>query len=100
MSDIPLFAQKRLNHFKYFLEQLQAKDSHSVHNDVIKDVKDELCKLENVNKILNFDDVRKLLKKTHHINYYEHTFYIMYTINGKTPPCLSAKSEDIITTTL
>lgn len=77
---------KRVDYFKQWLNQLQAREDTKIPQELIDILILELKKekIANINK-LNPTTMKRLLKKTGYSNYYEHIPTIIYIIN-KLPP--------------
>lgn len=93
------FAYKRINHFREWLAQFQAKESTDIPEHVYKVIIMEIQKnrIKDIQK-LTIDKVRDFLKK-HGLNkYYEHTQHIIYKLNGKKPPVISKEMEEKLCT--
>ena len=93
------FAYKRINHFREWLAQFQAKESTDIPEHVYKIIIGEIKKNRiNEMKNLTTDKVRDFLKK-HKLNkYYEHIPHIIYKLNGKKPPVISKEMEEKLCT--
>tara|TARA_B100000902_G_scaffold90916_1_gene94542 strand:+ start:14383 stop:15492 length:1110 start_codon:yes stop_codon:yes gene_type:complete len=88
------YAYKRINHFKEWLAQLQAKETTEIPDIVFNNILVELQK----QRITNSDQVtssklRTILKKLRYNKYYEHIPTISQKITGKKPPSLSQELE-------
>lgn len=87
-------AYKKINHFKEQLNQLQARETTHISDDILNLCKKE-CKRLNIDlKHLNVKLMRKILKKIGHEKKYEHVFYIINKLNGLDPPILKREQED------
>lgn len=87
---------KRLNHFKEWLEQLQAKQTPDIPEQLFDDLINELKKNRIYDlSILTRDYVKKILKKLKYNSYYEHIIYIINKLNNIPPPKLSKDMEKI-----
>lgn len=77
---------KRVDYFKQWLNQIQAKEQTEIPSEVVDTLILELKKerVKNISKISN-SLVKRLLKKTGYSKYYEHIPFIINTIN-KIPP--------------
>ena len=93
--EVSYFAYKRINHFNEHLAQFQAKESTEIPQDVFDNLILEFKK-ERINDVrkLTPEKVRTLLKKLNYSNYYEHTHYILFRINGLPPPEMDKQLED------
>jgi ribosomal protein S27AE len=90
-----VYSYKRENHFNEWISQFQAKESTSVPEEVIGQLRTEFRKM----KIKNLDEithekVRALLKKLDKNKYYEHAPYIATILGGITPPTMKQDLED------
>jgi len=86
---------QRKNHFKEWINQLQAKESTEVPDEVFDLIKIELNKLRFYNLAeLELDLIRKILKKLNLTKFYENSFHIIFKLNGLQPPTLSRELED------
>uniref|UniRef100_A0A6C0FC79 TFIIB-type domain-containing protein n=1 Tax=viral metagenome TaxID=1070528 RepID=A0A6C0FC79_9ZZZZ len=88
------YAYKRINHFKEWLAQLQAKETTEIPDVVFNSILMELQK----QRITNSQDVtasklRTILKKLRFNKYYEHIPTITQKITGRKPPSLSRELE-------
>jgi len=88
------YAYKRINHFKEWLAQLQAKESTEIPEEVFTTILLELKK----QRITNSRDVtstklRSVLKKLRLNKYYEHIPTIIQRITGRSAPSLSQELE-------
>jgi predicted RNA-binding Zn-ribbon protein involved in translation (DUF1610 family) len=87
---------QRINHFREWLNQFQAKQSPDIPDTVFKDIIDEL----NKNRITDFSLIDKkkmksILKKLGHNMYYEHVHYIMNKLSNLPPPKITRDMEKI-----
>lgn len=87
---------QRINHFREWLNQFQAKQSPDIDESVYTDIIKEL----NKNRIFNFSQVNKkkmksILKKLGYNNYYEHVYYIMNKLSNLPPPKITRDMEKI-----
>jgi hypothetical protein len=87
---------RRINHFREWLNQFQAKQSPEIPEEVYKDIIIEL----NKNRISNFEDLNKLkmksiLKKLGYNIYYEHIHYIINKLSNLPPPKITRDMEKI-----
>tara|TARA_B100001094_G_scaffold278541_1_gene288102 strand:+ start:558 stop:1718 length:1161 start_codon:yes stop_codon:yes gene_type:complete len=88
------YAYKRINHFKEWLAQLQAKETTEIPDDVINNILAELKKqrITDSEKVTTAK-IRAILKKLRYNKYYEHIPTITYRITGRPPPRLSQELE-------
>lgn len=95
VSDKVSYPYKKINHFNEWLNQIQAKQTTDIPNEVLNGIKGELKK----NRIYDYSTITptmicKILKKIKHSKYKEHHIYITYLLNGIAPPTLSRSQED------
>lgn len=86
---------QRKNHFKEWLNQIQAKETTDIPEEVLHLVLVELNKIR-YNNLADLEPitVRNILKKLNLSKYYENVFHIIYRINGLQPPTLSREVEE------
>jgi hypothetical protein len=87
---------RRLNHFREWLNQFQARQSPDINEDVYKDIINEL----NKNRIVDFTGLNKkrmkaILKKLGYNSYYEHAQYIINKLSNLPPPKITRDMEKI-----
>ena len=85
---------KRLNHFREWLNQFQAKESTEIPDEVYKNI----CIEINRNRItdisqLNRDKMQLILKKLGYNNLYEHIPYIINKLSNLPPPKINREIE-------
>jgi predicted RNA-binding Zn-ribbon protein involved in translation (DUF1610 family) len=85
---------KRLNHFREWLNQFQAKESTEIPDEVYKNI----CIEINRNRIndlsqLNRDKMQQLLKKLGYNHLYEHIPYIINKLSNLPPPKINRTIE-------
>ncbi len=87
---------KRINHFREWLNQFQAKQSPDIPEYVFKDIIDEINKnrITDLN-ILNRDKMKSILKKLNYNTYYEHIHYIINKLSNIPPPKITRDMEHI-----
>lgn len=90
-----VYSYKRENHFNEWVAQFQAKESTSVPDDVIQQLRVEFKKqrISGSSEITHLK-VRALLKKLCMNKYYEHAPYITTILNGVKPPTMPQPLED------
>jgi hypothetical protein len=90
-----VYSYKRENHFNEWVAQFQAKESTSVPDDVIAQLRIEFKKqkIKDTSEITH-RKVRGLLKKLGLNKYYEHAPYITTILNGVKPPTMPQELED------
>jgi ribosomal protein L37AE/L43A len=96
VTDTPKYSiYQRKNHFREWLNQIQAKESTDIPNEVFDTIIVELNKLHFQNLAeLNPTIIRKILKKVGMSKYYENAFHIIYRLNGLQPPTFSRDKEE------
>jgi len=89
-----VYSYKRENHFNEWVSQFQAKESTSVPNDVIDELRSEFKKqrIKDASEITH-EKVKALLKKLGRSRFYEHVPYITTILNGIQPPTMSPALE-------
>jgi hypothetical protein len=90
-----VYSYKRENHFNEWISQFQAKESTSVPEEVIAQLRTEFKKqkIKDLSEITH-EKVKGLLKKLDKSKYYEHVPYITTILNGIQPPTMSQALED------
>ena len=86
---------KRINHFNEWISQIQAKESTDIPEEIFDKIVQEIKKekIEDPSKI-SYNKMREILKKLHQNRYYEHIYYIIYRLNGTSPPNFSPELEE------
>ena len=87
-----IFTYSRINHFKEFLNEMQAKNTNKVPDNIIEYVKKDL-----EGKEVNTLFVQQSLKKKNLYKYYEHVPHIKSKIQGKEILPFSADTEKKLT---
>jgi len=89
------FAYKRTNHLNEILNQIQAKESTDIPDDVLELIKEEIRKerITDLSKLTNAK-VRHFLRKLNLNKYYEHIAHIINKLNGLPPPIITKSVED------
>lgn len=90
-------AYKRINHFNEWLSQFQGTESTVVPSHVFEQLAGEFKKIR-VTKTDNIkpEKIREFLKKLKLNKFYEHIPYILRIMQGKSPPSLTNKMEEIL----
>jgi len=90
-----IYSYKRENHFNEWISQFQAKESTSVPEDLLNQLRAEFKKqkIKDVGEITH-EKVRGLLKKLDKNKYYEHAPYIATMLSGVQPPTMPQILED------
>jgi Poxvirus Late Transcription Factor VLTF3 like len=95
--EVNYFAYKRINHFNELLAQFQAKESTHIPPEVFEIIRMELKKERKTVKDLNFELIRRYLKKHSHKKYnqyYDHIFHIINRLNGEKPKNMTPEMEE------
>jgi hypothetical protein len=87
---------RRLNHFREWLNQFQAKQTPDIPEQVFIDIVRELNK-NRINDLstLNRENIKSILKKLEYNIYYEHITYIINKLNNLPPPKITRDMEKI-----
>jgi len=90
-----IYSYKRENHFNEWISQFQAKESTSVPDEVLNQLRAEFKKqkIKDLSEITH-EKVKGLLKKLDKSKYYEHVPYIATILSGITPPTMPQALED------
>ena len=85
---------KRINHFKEWINQFQAKETTEIPESIFLEIIREI----NKNRIkdlkrLDRDKMKQILKKLGYNNLYEHIPYIINKLSGLAPPTISRHIE-------
>jgi len=91
------FEYKRINHFNELLVQFQAKESTHIPKEVYDMIRNELKKERKTLKDLNYNRVKRYLKKYSkrgYNHYYDHTFHIINKMNGNKPLSMTPEMEE------
>jgi len=87
---------KRINHFREWLNQFQAKQSPDIPEEVFKDIINELNKNRITDlAVLNRTKMKAMLKKLNYNSYYEHVHYIINKLSNLPPPKITRDMERI-----
>jgi hypothetical protein len=87
---------RRINHFREWLNQFQAKQSPEINENVYKDIIIELNKNRITNLLnLNKKKMKFILKKLGYNDYYEHIHYIINKLSNLPPPKITRDMEKI-----
>jgi transcription elongation factor Elf1 len=93
-TNLSQFAYKRINHFREWLTQIQAKESTEIPQEVIQKITKEIKKERIVDPdLITPAKVKLYLKKIGLSKYYEHIPIIITKICGITPPQISSDTE-------
>ena len=85
---------KRMNHFREWLNQFQAKESTEIPESVFTDIVKEINR-NRINDLseLNRDIMQSILKKLGYNNLYEHIPYIINKLSNLPPPKINSEIE-------
>ena len=87
---------KRLNHFREWLNQFQAKQTPDIDEQIFIDIVKELNKNRITDlSVLNKKNMKEILKKLNYNMYYEHVAYIINKLNNLPPPKITRDMEKI-----
>jgi len=87
---------RRLNHFREWLNQFQAKQSPDIPEQVFFDIVKELNKNRIIDlSVLNKKNMKIILKKLGYNIYYEHVAYIINKLNNLPPPKITTDMEKL-----
>ena len=91
------FAYKRTNHLNEILNQIQAKESTDIPDEVLDAVREEIRKerIKDLTELAN-KKIRYYLRKLNLNKYYEHIAHIINRLNGLPPPIITKDIEDKI----
>jgi predicted RNA-binding Zn-ribbon protein involved in translation (DUF1610 family) len=86
---------KRINHFKEWLNQLQAKEITEITPDIFENIVGELNKYKNSDLAsIGRDKMQDILKKLGYNKLYEHIPFILNKLIGVDPPKIDRETED------
>jgi hypothetical protein len=86
---------KRINHFKEWLNQLQAKEITEITPDIFENIVAELNKYKNSDlAAIGRDKMQDILKKLGYNKLYEHIPFILNKLIGVDPPKIDRETED------
>jgi len=86
---------KRINHFNEWISQIQGKESTDIPEEIFEKIVQEIKKekIKDLSK-LSYNKMREILKKLHSNKYYEHSYYIIYRLNGIPAPNFPPELEE------
>lgn len=86
---------KRINHFKEWLNQLQAKEITEISDDIFQNIVSELNKYKNIDSMsIDRDKMQDILKKLGYNKLYEHIPFILNKLINVDPPKIDRDTED------
>ena len=85
---------KRINHFKEWINQFQAKETTEIPENIFLEIINEINKnrIKDLSK-LDRDKMKQILKKLGYNNLYEHIPYIINKLSGLAPPTINRHIE-------
>ena len=85
---------KRINHFKEWINQFQAKETTEIQESIFLEIIAEINKnrIKDLKK-LDRDKMKQILKKLGYNNLYEHIPYIINKLSGLAPPTINRHIE-------
>ncbi len=92
--DFTSFSYKRINHFNEWLQQVQAKESFEIEDNIIDDVIQDLFKQRVAVDEVTHQKVRESLKRLKYRKAYEHVVQITSKITGVPPPRMTPQMEE------
>ncbi len=86
---------RRINHFKEWLNQLQAKEITEISDDIFQNIVNELNKNKNIDiNTIGRDKMQDILKKLGYNKLYEHIPFILNKLIGVDPPKIDRSTEE------
>jgi hypothetical protein len=86
---------RRINHFKEWLNQLQAKEITEISDDIFQNIVNELNKYKNIDiNTIGRDKMQDILKKLGYNKLYEHIPFILNKLIGVDPPKIDRSTEE------
>ena len=86
---------RRINHFKEWLNQLQAKETTEILDDIYTNIVVEINKYKNIDlTTITRDRMQDILKKLGYNKLYEHIPFIINKITGIMPPKIDRETEE------
>lgn len=86
---------RRINHFKEWLNQLQAKETTEIPDDIYEIIVSELNKYKNNDlSIITRTRMQDILKKLGYNKLYEHIPFIINKLTGIMPPKIDRETEE------
>ena len=90
------FSYKRINHFNEWLQQVQAKETMEISQEVINKVMEEIYRQRITDvELITHKKIREVLKTLKLRKTYEHVAQIASRITGKAPPRMSPETEEL-----
>ncbi len=86
---------RRINHFKEWLNQLQAKEITEISEEIFQNIVNELNKYKNIDiNTIGRDKMQDILKKLGYNKLYEHIPFILNKLIGIDPPKIDRSTEE------
>lgn len=86
---------RRINHFKEWLNQLQAKEITEISEEIFQNIVNELNKYKNIDiNTIGRDKMQDILKKLGYNKLYEHIPFILNKLIGVDPPKIDRSTEE------
>jgi predicted RNA-binding Zn-ribbon protein involved in translation (DUF1610 family) len=86
---------RRVNHFKEWLNQIQAKEITEIDDEIFQFIEAELNKYKNIDySNISRDKMQDILKKLGYNKLYEHIPFILNKLIGVNPPKIDKDTED------
>ena len=86
---------RRINHYKEWLNQLQAKEVTDIPSDVFINIVAEINKYKNIDiTTITRDKMQEILKKLGYNKLYEHIPFILNKLIGIDPPKIDRETEE------
>ena len=95
-NEKPTYPYKRMNHLVECLNQLQAKESTEIPQEVYDKIIAELKKNKTKNNVITIRRIRGILKDLRLNQYYEHIPHIFSKLTHKPAPSLGRENEEKI----
>jgi len=92
-KEVCFYAYKRINHFREILAQFQGKETTTIDDSVMNDIRAQIKKERLSLDELSNDRMKIILKKLSYNKYYEHIPFIKHKLGIK-PPVMSVELEN------
>lgn len=94
-KEVAFYTYHKGNHFKEIISQFQGKETTTIPDKVMNDIKHQIKKERLTNDELNYWKMRDILRNLKYNKLYEHINFIRGKL-GIPPPVFSAKLEEIL----
>lgn len=91
-KEVSFYAYKRINHFREIIAQFQAKESTTIDDEIIENIKKQIKKERISLEQLTNDKTKQILKNLGYNKYYEHISFIKEKL-GIYPPRMTVELE-------